>query len=248
MVIQKNAHIEKLAVLQRKPNREYALNIIRDIAHQVSYLMRENKLRVGQLVEFYPKNKRLLGMNVNGGSKIMLRLRHPNDESEFLSRESILATMLHELTHNLFGPHNVSFYKKLDEFMGRQWTIEQQGLFDSFIGTGRKLGMQPKSRFGPRRLGSAVGSDQSSLRFRDKTPREMAYLAAEKRARDARWCAESEKSETVEPLAENLDFIEVESDSDLDPKDKDLKKNSSKPEVIEIIDLTCASDSESACP
>lgn len=113
MTIQKNEHIDKVAVMQKKPNRDYALEILKDIAHRVSYLMREYKFKVGQLVEFYPKNKRLLGMNVNRGAKIMLRLRDPFNEEVFLSREAVLGTMLHELTHNVYGPHNALFYKKL---------------------------------------------------------------------------------------------------------------------------------------
>ena len=136
----KNPHIKKVAVLQCKPNQEGALNIIKEIARKVSFLMKENHLKVVSLVEFYPRDQRLLGMNVNHGLKIMLRLRCPTDEFQFLSMESILGTMLHELTHNLFGPHDKKFYDKLDELIGRQWVIEQRGLYDTFLGNGHRLG------------------------------------------------------------------------------------------------------------
>ncbi|SCU95908.1 LANO_0E11826g1_1 [Lachancea nothofagi CBS 11611] len=210
VVIQKNAHINQVAVMQRKPKREYALAILKDIAHQVSLLMRENKFKVGQLVEFYPKNKQLLGMNVNGGAKIMLRLRQPFDEDQFLAREQILGTMLHELTHNLHGPHNAIFYKKLDELMARQWVIEQRGLFDGFIGRGRKLGVQPKAKIPPQRLGGNVLNGGSRLVPGRKSAKEMASEAAEKRAKDAQWCGRSKVDE--EPAVQELAFIEIDSE------------------------------------
>ncbi|CEP61852.1 metalloendopeptidase WSS1 LALA0_S04e02168g [Lachancea lanzarotensis] len=257
MVIQKNAHIGKLAVMQRKPNRDYALAILKDIAHQVSLIMRENSFKVGQLVEFYPKNKRLLGMNVNGGSKIMLRLRQPFDEDQFLSREQILGTMLHELTHNVCGPHNATFYKKLDELTARQWVIEQRGLFDGFVGQGRKLGARPRARIPGRALGSGnvlgsaqngswkIGSLDPQVR---RSPREMAALAAEQRAQDAQWCGRPKVDE--EPEVQELEFIDLADDGDNDnkpespplvpmvPKGDELRSGDaqslSKPEVIDL--------------
>jgi hypothetical protein len=42
------------------------------------------KWRVGRLVEFFPNNPGLLGMNVNAGEKILVRLRphHRSDPSK----------------------------------------------------------------------------------------------------------------------------------------------------------------------
>lgn len=70
------------------------------------------------------------GLNVGGGggntSKICIRLRPARDERSFMDYESLLGTMLHELAHNMVSPHNVSFYKLLDELrkvrcIGRDW-------------------------------------------------------------------------------------------------------------------------------
>ncbi|SCU87847.1 LAFA_0E09186g1_1 [Lachancea sp. 'fantastica'] len=236
MVIQKNAHIGKLAVMQRKPNRDYALAILQDIAHQVSLLMRENSFKVGQLVEFYPKNKRLLGMNVNGGAKIMLRLRQPFDEDQFLSREQILGTMLHELTHNLCGPHNATFYKKLDELMARQWVIEQRGLFDGFVGRGRKLGARPRAKIPGQTSGSGnvLGGNNAGSSWRmgslnpqvRRSPREMAALAAEQRAQDAVWCGRPKVD--AEPEFRELEFIDLE---DEHPASSSSSSSSSSPSI-----------------
>ena len=231
MTTQKNVHIGSLAVMQKKPNKDYALSILKDIAHRVSYLMREHKFKVDQLVEFYPKNKRLLGMNVNRGAKIMLRLRQPFNEEEFLPREDILGTMLHELTHNVYGPHNALFYKKLDELTARTWVIESQGLYDGFIGRGRKLGVKPAGRTPPRRLGTSGGHSVGSI----KSASEMAALAAQKRAFDAQWCASS--SSTATPKPQDLQVIEIDSDGG-DFIGRPKVKPERKPEPIEVIDLT----------
>ncbi len=44
-----------------------------------------------------------------------VRLRRHNHESEFYPYEDVLGTLLHELTHNVHGPHDAKFYKLLDE-------------------------------------------------------------------------------------------------------------------------------------
>ena len=52
---------------------------------------------------------------MGGGAEVKLRLRRPNNELDFLPYNQILDTMLHELCHNEFGPHNTHFYNLLDE-------------------------------------------------------------------------------------------------------------------------------------
>ncbi|CAI1731064.1 hypothetical protein SEUBUCD646_0O03000 [Saccharomyces eubayanus] len=243
----KNPHIRNVAVLQRKPNQEYALKIMKEVAHKVSYLMKENNFKVVSLVEFYPRDQRLLGMNVNRGLKIMLRLRCPTDEVQFLPMESIMGTMLHELTHNLFGPHDKKFYDKLDELIGRQWVIEQRGLHDAFLGNGQRLGGRPNvasSKYPMtgvstntgvvRRRGKGVKLGTLSLGGqpspnRSKTPREMAALAAERRYKDDRWCGEKKSSK---------DQINDYNDDLLEIVVLDDEKEPSQTKRSEVIDLT----------
>lgn len=62
-----------------------------------------------------PANPSLLGLNVNRGAEVKIRLRPHGRDSEFFPWEHTLGTMLHELTHNEVGPHNANFYKLLDE-------------------------------------------------------------------------------------------------------------------------------------
>jgi hypothetical protein len=62
----------------------------------------------------------LQGLNSGGDGqgntqRILVRLRHASDDSRFIDFNSVLGTMLHEITHNIHGPHNAAFYKLLDE-------------------------------------------------------------------------------------------------------------------------------------
>ncbi|CAN6989588.1 unnamed protein product [Brassica oleracea var. botrytis] len=62
--------------------------------------MTRRKWRVKLLSEFCPTNPRLLGVNVNRGVHVKLRLRRVNHDADFLSYHQVLDTMLHELCHN----------------------------------------------------------------------------------------------------------------------------------------------------
>lgn len=64
---------------------------------------------------YRPSNPALMGLNIGGGAEVKLRLRRPNSEWDFFPYEQILDTMLHELCHNEYGPHNSDFYRLLDE-------------------------------------------------------------------------------------------------------------------------------------
>ena len=205
----------------------------------VSYLMKEEKFKVKQLVEFYPRDRSLLGMNVNRGWKIMLRLRDPLDEYRFLPMESVMGTMLHELTHNLHGPHNNKFYEKLDQLMGRQWSIEQMGLYDSFIGLGNKLGSKPKGgslvgtgRGRGRKLGTSAGTRERQRR----SAREMAAIAAEKRFQDSKSCGNFHDEVSLVPDQKDL-VIEI-----IDEEDGDIERGAGMPSHSRIRSLRSEND------
>jgi hypothetical protein len=50
-----------------------------------------------QLAEFSPRNPGLLGLNVNRGAEVKIRLRPARDDDSFYDWNHILGTMLHEV-------------------------------------------------------------------------------------------------------------------------------------------------------
>lgn len=127
----------------RKFRESEAREILQNIAKQVQPIMCKHKWKIRILSEFWywllhyslhffifshwlvsmlisnlicsPGNPSLLGLNIGGGSEVKIRLRRPNNELDFFPYIQILDTMLHELCHNEYGPHNTQFYNLLDE-------------------------------------------------------------------------------------------------------------------------------------
>jgi DNA-dependent metalloprotease WSS1 len=81
---------------KHRPREAEALQILRKVASLVKPIMRQRSWKVGTLCEFYPNQRNLLGLNVNAGQKICLRLRYPTDQRQFLPLEQVVDTMLHE--------------------------------------------------------------------------------------------------------------------------------------------------------
>lgn len=81
---------------KQRPREAEALLILRKVASLVKPIMRRRDWKVGTLCEFYPHQRNLLGLNVNAGQKICLRLRYPSDQRQFLPIEQVVDTMLHE--------------------------------------------------------------------------------------------------------------------------------------------------------
>ena len=81
---------------KHRPREAEALHMLRKIASLVKPIMRQRGWRVGTLTEFCPEERNLLGLNINKGEKICLRLRHAGDERQFMPLEQVTDTMLHE--------------------------------------------------------------------------------------------------------------------------------------------------------
>lgn len=117
-------------------------------------VMKRRGWQVGVLKEFFPPSPGLLGLNKNHGECIMIRLRHPGDETQFQEWQDILGTMVHELTHIQISAHSAEFYELMDviysevELVGddgadRSGNIAESGDFESeakFTGKSRRLG------------------------------------------------------------------------------------------------------------
>jgi hypothetical protein len=133
--------IGTIQVLKRQTRRDEALFMLQKVASMVKPIMKKHGFKVNALCEFCPKNASLLGINVNHGMKICLRLRPQHSKSEFLPLEAVIGTMLHELTHNKFGPHDKSFYSFLDTITTELEGLMSQGFKgDGFFSPGHALG------------------------------------------------------------------------------------------------------------
>ncbi|KAJ8905291.1 hypothetical protein NDN08_001798 [Rhodosorus marinus] len=188
------------------PGDKYAKEILNQAAEVVKPIMAEKKWRVRVLAEFYPPQANLLGLNHDHGKKIQIRLRNPRDESQFLSEESVLQTLLHELCHNEVGPHNSQFYKLLDEITAKAENLIISKGFSTTSG-GKKLSNERRNPdiIDKRRLSAVaaekrvqrqqlftkpvrLGGGQDQL-HRVVDPHEMAYNAAMRRRKDYVCCA-----------------------------------------------------------
>ncbi|XP_010462456.1 PREDICTED: DNA-dependent metalloprotease WSS1-like [Camelina sativa] len=208
----------EVKALKKKPRADEATKILEKVANQVQPIMTRRKWRVKLFSEFCPTNARLLGVNVNRGVQVKLRLRRVNHDGDFLSYHEVLDTMLHELCHNAHGPHNASFYKLWDELRKECEELMSKGITGTGKGfdvPGKRLGgfsrQPPLSSLrvtaasaaekrvragtllpsGPHRLGG------DSNVMSDLSPIQAAAMAAERRLLDDIWCG-SQSTEGLE--------------------------------------------------
>lgn len=102
-----------LKVLKGYPNHENAEEILRKVFNLTKKIMIEKKIFSNSFEEFYPKNKRLLGLNINKGQRILIRLRSSTNLLVFLPICDLIYTFLHELSHNIYLSHNSNFHRFL---------------------------------------------------------------------------------------------------------------------------------------
>ncbi|KAK6351941.1 hypothetical protein TWF718_005089 [Orbilia javanica] len=137
--------------LSNYPQADVALSTLQRVASLVKPIMRRHSFRIAKLAEFYPEMEtNLLGLNTSfpGTSNlpiIQLRLRQPYDSRVFLPYESVVQTMLHELTHCVHGPHDDKFWKMFRSLQGELETLKYTGYTgEGFLGHGESLGGVPK--------------------------------------------------------------------------------------------------------
>lgn len=260
-----NTFISNIAALKRKPNQQEALNILYDIANTVTPIMKEYGFKVRNLCEFSPKADNLLGMNMNSGFKIFIRLRPPHNDNVFYPMNELIGTMLHELTHNKHGPHDAKFYKLLDELTTKQEMILAKGgpVFEQapFQGLGNKLGGKELTNVRDSRLKRLDIKYEGGVKKLGGTSDKKADLkdlvreAAIKRYEDNKWCHGAGKGDI--PDDDELDIIEIDSEDDIEENVKPVEKkrglesidevNNSKKKKEEVIILD-ESDEEVVTP
>ncbi|KHJ33232.1 putative dna damage response protein wss1 [Erysiphe necator] len=167
--------ISRYAHLDKFPREKEAIFIIKKVASLVRPIMRARSWRVGTLTEFYPEQHNLLGLNYGQGNKICLRLRYAEDKNRFLPFENITDTMLHELCHNVYGPHDEKFHALWDQLRVELEELVSKGYTgEGFLSEGHRLGGHKLgSGFDPRVVArrAAAAAEQRQMRARNSYQR-----------------------------------------------------------------------------
>ncbi|KAF8079090.1 WLM domain-containing protein [Lyophyllum atratum] len=207
--------------LKDKPKADQAVAMLQRIASLVKPIMRKHNWNLPVLAEFFPESANLLvcgvilgfsgvsliKLDVNMGQKICLRLRPAHAPDTFYDEEDVVQTMLHELTHNVHGPHDEKFYKFLSGLQDEYDALQRSGYAgEGFFSKGHRVGADvshdlpphlarlkaleaaEKRRQSSRVLGSG-GRLGGRMNTKGLSPRELAAQAAERRTRDEKACA-----------------------------------------------------------
>lgn len=256
--------------LKKKPHSQEALCILRRVAAHVTPIMQSRGWHVTTLAEFFPTQTNLLGTNYGKGKKISLRLRPHYNESEFMSFEDVIGTMLHELTHNECGPHDAKFYALLDDL-----NLEYDKLLASgFKGNdgeslgGRSLSIADAKKAALARAARAsmgTGSDGKKLGGQmsaDTSAREIrsrVAIAAQRRLHDAKWCGhghaedpilvdeeeENTNSEVFDRVSASEPVLDNETVLEASIRQQHIQKTSSKDkEQVDIIEINSDDDDD----
>ncbi|KAI1751913.1 WLM-domain-containing protein [Xylaria castorea] len=190
------------------PRAADALQTLKKVASLVKPLMRARGWRVGQLTEFYPSQQNLLGLNVDRGKKICLRLRYPGDRNQFLPLEQVADTMLHELAHNVHGPHDAKFHALWNQLRDEHLSLTLKGYTgEGFLSEGHRLGGRAKPMDEARRLARIAAEKRRTLgagsgqRLGGATPRPGQDIrkvigdVVEQRNRTLRGCANDNQTQ-----------------------------------------------------
>lgn len=149
----------------------------------VSPIMKKYGWKIGQLREFLPRSKKLLGMNTNRGQIVEIRLRRQTRSRKenhsiqyvfdskfffsicfrFFPFEAVVGTLLHELVHNAIDRHGSKFNQVLHKI-----TEECEAI------------MVDKVKIPTVQLcGQVLGGDHEA--FRQFSKRDLSRFAAESR-------------------------------------------------------------------
>ncbi|KAJ7262660.1 WLM-domain-containing protein [Mycena haematopus] len=111
----------ELIPLSHLPDPDSALTVLRRLSNDkaIRHVMQVHKFSVGILTELDPRERPdLLGLNINHGEEIKLRLRTDSYDG-FRLYSQVRRTLCHELAHNVFGPHDNDF-KELNSQLNRE--------------------------------------------------------------------------------------------------------------------------------
>jgi hypothetical protein len=267
-------YISTITPLKRKLRSDEALLLLQKVATLVKPLMKNHGFKIKTLTEFFPKDRCLLGLNVNHGMKICLRLRPAHDECSFLPIESLVETMLHELTHNKHGPHDANFYGFLDKLKVEYDKLLLSGYTgEGFFSEGSRVGVgvshnvplgdarkkafdaaikrvnswQPGTGSAGRKLGALIGnSTKLNKNVELKKLKDLVREAAERRLADSIWCTNAKNGAKFSK--QDLGMEDENENDTAQPTQKTRKKHyttaNKNDEEIEIIEPATISSNE----
>ncbi|KAI0794524.1 WLM-domain-containing protein [Fomes fomentarius] len=111
----------RIEPLPHLPNPSSARDLFTRLANDpaIRHVMRKHQFSVGVLTELAPHEQpHLLGLNVNAGQAIKLRLRTDRYDG-FRTYREVRRVLCHELTHNVWGDHDNNF-KELNSTLNRE--------------------------------------------------------------------------------------------------------------------------------
>ncbi|KAF2013184.1 WLM-domain-containing protein [Aaosphaeria arxii CBS 175.79] len=136
-----DAHFDAYEHLKHLPRDLEALHMLRKVASVVKPIMRKRGWKIGTLAEFLPDEPQLLGLNINRTERILIRLRYHHDSRQFLPMEQVTDTLLHELSHIVWGPHDHNFNNLWNELREEHQSLMAKGYTgEGFLSAGNKLG------------------------------------------------------------------------------------------------------------
>ncbi|TEB33281.1 WLM-domain-containing protein [Coprinellus micaceus] len=111
----------QIVPLAHLPNPEQARSTLQKLASDpaILHVMQKHQFTVGTLTELAPHEQpHLLGLNVNAGESIKLRI-YTDRYDGFRSFKEMRRVLCHELTHNVWGDHDNNF-KELNSQLNRE--------------------------------------------------------------------------------------------------------------------------------
>ncbi|KAH9893440.1 WLM-domain-containing protein [Cubamyces lactineus] len=111
----------KIEPLPHLPNPAAARDLLTRLANDpaIRHVMRKHQFAIGLLTELAPHEQpHLLGLNVNAGQAIKLRLRTDRYDG-FRTYKEVRRVLCHELTHNVWGDHDNNF-KELNSTLNKE--------------------------------------------------------------------------------------------------------------------------------
>lgn len=118
-----NYRFHQLTPLPHLPNPAGALALLTKLSEDpaIKHVMQKHEFSVGVLTELAPhEHPGLLGLNVNAGQAIKLRLRTDRYDGFRLYAE-VRRVLCHELTHNVWGDHDNNVRPRLHHVHRSDW-------------------------------------------------------------------------------------------------------------------------------